>query len=152
MTDTTDFIALYRDLGVVPECTAEEFKRAYRRRVSDLHPDRVGDTHGGEEALKALNLGYAAAVEFRRVHGRFPGASPTRTTPRPTPPVTMQVPLDASGHDEDAEPPISAARWIWLVLLVLLAVLVVAQLGLASNGIVDAHEAQPTHSIPLANA
>ena len=149
MTDTTDFIALYRDLGVAPECTAEEFKRAYRRRVSDLHPDRVGDAGGGEEALKALNLGYAAAVEFRRVHGRFPGASVTRTIPRHTPTMPVQASFETSGHEDESEPPLSAIRWVWLVLLVLLAVLVVAQLGLASNGIVDV---QPNRSSMQAHA
>lgn len=120
----TDFIALYRDLGIEPECSPDDFKRAYRRRVSELHPDRVG---GSEESLKSLNLGYAAALDFHRAHGRFPGASSPRTPPAaqrtgeafPTTPV-------AGARDDDAhEAPRS--RWLLLVLLALLALFAASQ-------------------------
>ena len=75
MSAQIDFLALYRELGIDPDCAPEALKRAYRRRVSELHPDRSGEGVAGEEALKSLNLGYAAALEFFHVHGRFPGAS-----------------------------------------------------------------------------
>lgn len=74
MSYQTDFIVLYRELGIEPDCTVDEFRLAYRRRVADLHPDRAGAS--GEDALKALNLRYAAALEFHRHHRRLPGAPP----------------------------------------------------------------------------
>lgn len=76
MSAQIDFLALYRELGIDPTCSPEAFKHAYRRRVSELHPDRGSEGHAGEEALKVLNLGYAAALEFFQAHGRFPGAPP----------------------------------------------------------------------------
>lgn len=77
----TDFLALYRELGIEPDCTVDEMRLAYRRRVADLHPDRVGAA--GEDALKTLNLRYAAALDFHRHHGRLPGAAPTTRVARP---------------------------------------------------------------------
>lgn len=74
MSDQTDFFVLYRELGIEPDCTVDEFRLAYRRRVADLHPDRGGAS--GEDALKALNLRYAAALDFQRHYDRLPGASP----------------------------------------------------------------------------
>lgn len=72
MSDQTDFNALYRELGIEPDCALDDLRLAYRRRVADLHPDRVGAS--GEDDLKSLNLRYAAALEFHRHYGRLPGA------------------------------------------------------------------------------
>lgn len=72
MTDQTDFIVLYRELGIEPDCSMDGLRLAYRRRVADLHPDRGGES--GEDALKSLNQRYAAALEFHRHYGRLPGA------------------------------------------------------------------------------
>lgn len=82
MSAQIDFLALYRELGIDPTCSPEAFKHAYRRRVSELHPDRGSEGHAGEEALKVLNLGYAAALEFFQAHGRFPGAPPAPAAAR----------------------------------------------------------------------
>ena len=38
-----DFHSLYSELRVQPDCSLDDFKRAYRRRVAELHPDRHGD-------------------------------------------------------------------------------------------------------------
>jgi hypothetical protein len=129
MTPQTDFLALYRELGIDPACSPDALKRAYRRRVSELHPDRVSEDAGGEEALKSLNLGYAAALEFFHVHGRFPGAPAVAVPRAPAPPLR---PLTAAAAGEAAElpmaapeaPPPRARRWLSLTLAAL-AVLVV---------------------------
>lgn len=77
----TDFLDLYRTLGLEPGCNLDEFKRAYRRRVSVLHPDR-GDNHSGEviaaQRLQQLTAMYGMAMEFQRQHGRLPGAAQAR--------------------------------------------------------------------------
>lgn len=80
-TEPIDFIALYHELGVDPDGSVDSLRKAYRRRVADLHPDRVGVA--GEDGLKSLNLRYAAALDFHRHYGRLPGASPSRGAPRP---------------------------------------------------------------------
>src|SRR3546814_1701390 len=47
MIDQTEFIVLYRELGVGPDCSVDGLRLAYRRRVADLHPDRGGDWDEG---------------------------------------------------------------------------------------------------------
>src|SRR5690606_31638320 len=94
MSDQTDFIALYSELGLEPDCSVDAFRLAYRRRVADLHPDRVGAS--GEDELKSLNLRYAAALEFHRHYGRLPGAPPAPAARRkPDPVEPPQWPEDA---------------------------------------------------------
>lgn len=73
MADHLDFAALYDELGIDADCTPEQFRQAYRRRVGQLHPDHAG--HADETPrLQRLNRLYTAANEFRRLHGRLPGA------------------------------------------------------------------------------
>src|SRR5690606_23705863 len=62
-------------------CGLAAFKHAYRRRVAGLHPDRPPSVGRDPDALVALNLGYAAALEFHRAYGRLPGASASAPTP-----------------------------------------------------------------------
>lgn len=81
MSDDTDFIALYRELGLSAQCDLAEFKRAYRKRVTQLHPDHQGQD-GDMPRLQKLNRMYDAALDFHREHGRLPGAAPARTAPR----------------------------------------------------------------------
>lgn len=82
MARETDFLDLYKILGLSAGCDLAEFKQAYRRRVSVLHPDRRGN--GGRndaiaaERLQQLTALYGAAMEFERQHGRLPGAKPVR--------------------------------------------------------------------------
>lgn len=75
MANETDFLELYRELGVSPGCCLLDFKRAYRRHVARLHPDRPGDGQPrvGDQ-LQQLTAQYSAAMEFQRRHGRLPGA------------------------------------------------------------------------------
>lgn len=80
MTHETDFLDLYRRLGLNPGCELAELKQAYRRHVAALHPDR----HQGRPAdartaarLQRLTAQYSAAMDFHRRHGRLPGAPQT---------------------------------------------------------------------------
>ncbi|MBJ6982871.1 J domain-containing protein [Luteimonas sp. MC1572] len=74
MNHATDFARLYAELGVSPQCGLHAFKQAYRRRVAELHPDRPATGPRDPDRLIALNLGYAAALDFHRARGRLPGA------------------------------------------------------------------------------
>ncbi|HET8898241.1 MAG TPA: DnaJ domain-containing protein [Rhodanobacteraceae bacterium] len=73
MAIDTDFAILYHILGLAPGCGVDELRRAYRRTVRTLHPDR---THGHLDELERLNALYVAALDFHRRHQRLPGALP----------------------------------------------------------------------------
>lgn len=84
VADETDFLDLYGKLRLQPDCSLADFKQAYRRHVSQWHPDRRSR---GEHAdavaarrLQRLMAQYAAAMEFHKRHGRLPGA---RVAPAP---------------------------------------------------------------------
>jgi len=94
MSDDTDFIALYRELQLAGQFDLAEFKRAYRKRVGQLHPDHQGQD-GDMPRLQRLNRMYDAALDFHREHGRLPGAAPPR-------PVPHAVSADASEQDAAA--------------------------------------------------
>lgn len=100
-----DFTQLYSQLGVQPDCGLEEFKRAYRRRIIELHPDRQGANARSPETLALLReliSLYAIASSFHRRHGRLPGGAPPRVPgaasvetapppPRASPPAATHV-------------------------------------------------------------
>jgi len=74
----SDFSVLYQELGLHPDCSLDEFKLAYRRRIGELHPDRHGEEHASEThlPLKDLIALYAKATRFHHAHGRLPGSAP----------------------------------------------------------------------------
>ena len=74
MSDDTDFVSMYEELGLDAECGMHAFKQAYRRRVAALHPDIQG-TASDLPRLQRLNRLYEATLDFHRLHGRLPGAS-----------------------------------------------------------------------------
>jgi len=47
----------YQTLGLTPEATQEEIKRAYRRLAKQYHPDRSED-HNSHEKIIAINAAY----------------------------------------------------------------------------------------------
>ena len=157
MSAQTDFLALYRELGIDPSCSPEAFKRAYRRRVSELHPDRTGEGMAGEEKLKLLNLGYAAALEFLQAHGRFPGAPASAPPPRAPGPATSLPRVQAQHEPQDQPGARHQRRWLSLVLVALAILVVGAQLAgrdggasaPASDGPHPAPEAHATATAPL---
>lgn len=74
-----DFSLLYSQLDLPPDCSLEEFRSAYMRRIAELHPDRNGAEPATVEAqatLRELVSTYVAVTRFHRRYGRMPGASP----------------------------------------------------------------------------
>ncbi len=120
MAITTDFLLLYHELKVTPDCSVDHFKRAYRRRVAELHPDRVqGKANPAAIArLQTLTRLHDEAMRFHDRHGRLPGASQTAQS------MSGEAApwLDATAR---AGPSQSAARAI------LIAALIVAGVALA---------------------
>jgi hypothetical protein len=85
VANETDFLDLYRRLGLNPGCGLDELKQAYRRHVAAMHPDRqAGRPADARMAsrLQRLNAQYGAAMDFHRRYGRLPGA-PQSSTPDP---------------------------------------------------------------------
>lgn len=73
-----DFSLLHSELDLRPDCSLEEFKCAYRRRIIELHPDRKGGeppSPDAQAALPALISTYVAVNRFHRRYGRMPGAA-----------------------------------------------------------------------------
>ena len=73
-----EFDQLYSQLRLTPACSPEELHRAFRRAVSEMHPDRIGAAAdaGTQARLRELIRLHARATEFHRRHGRLPGANP----------------------------------------------------------------------------
>ncbi|HEY5613930.1 MAG TPA: J domain-containing protein [Lysobacter sp.] len=122
-----DFSLIYSDLDLPPDCSLEEFKCAYRRRVAELHPDRKVDLPSSPEAEAALTTLIATYVEVNRFHsryGRMPGATSPRSAngngPRSVNPAS-RLPVPAPGNSaEQPDGPTWRLVIIFAVLLVLL--------------------------------
>jgi hypothetical protein len=130
MAGDTDFVALYAELGLRADCTAQELKLAYRRRVGELHPDRV-DSIGATGQLQQLNRLYEAAMEFQRLHGRLPGAA------RPLARGNHEA-RTAALSERAAQPRARRARWRYVL---------PAALGLALVLLLPAREPPPAESV-----
>lgn len=81
-------IADLRLLRLSAHCSPEELKAAWRRAVSELHPDRPGgDQKQRAAAMAEVNAAYQRLCEFNARHGRLPGVSElaAQNPPRQTP-------------------------------------------------------------------
>ena len=130
MSGDTDFLLLYEELGLAPgRCSLDEFKRAYRRRISTLHPDRRPEDNmedGAPETMRRLTTLYGAAIAFERRFGRLPGAEPAaaRRGSVVTPPSGHSSVPYSTLRREPAFPvpePKSLRKRVLLALLILLA-------------------------------
>lgn len=158
MNMPVDFFALYSELGVEPSCSPESFKRAYRRRVAELHPDRCADAPASEDLLKTINIGYAAALDFFRTHGRLPGATllPPDAQAQPQPAREAWSPEPGIPvHTPDTRPP-RRRRWLGAVLAAAVVLIVLSQLAdvdsAGETGTVQAEPPSRTGARPPAQA
>ncbi|WP_448243610.1 hypothetical protein [Pseudoxanthomonas mexicana] len=103
MSDDTDFVSMYEELGLDAECGMHAFKQAYRRRVAALHPDIQG-TASDLPRLQRLNRLYEATLDFHRLHGRLPGASAPRIAGAAWPPPTTTAPVREAPAGEAIAP------------------------------------------------
>ncbi|MGY0611388.1 MULTISPECIES: hypothetical protein [unclassified Luteimonas] len=127
MIGGVDFAKIYAELGVAPDCGLVAFKQAYRRRVAELHPDRPATRPRNPDVLIALNLGYAAVLDFHRGQGRLPGAPDADGTRRSSSTLGPR-PWPASMSRMVASPspaPTGAARRVPRMRVLLLPVLLV---------------------------
>ena len=121
-----DFSLLYSELELPPDCTLDEFRRAYHRRITALHPDHNGGDPPSPEAqavLARLISTYVAVKRFHRQYGRMPGA-PTRPSAMyaagsdPSLPSRSGLPVPVAAKD-------ATVRTTWQLLILFLVVLVV---------------------------
>jgi hypothetical protein len=62
----------YRALGVEPSASDEDVERAYRRRISDYHPDKVAGAADeirqlAETRAREINTAYEAIQKLRKL-------------------------------------------------------------------------------------
>lgn len=127
----TNFTQLYSQLDLSPDCSPEDLKRAYRRRIAELHPDRRdGDGRSPETAgeLRELISQYVAATRFHRRHGRLPGGSPRHVAPIPV--GATVAPARTAPYIEAPSTHRSAGLFALLVALLLLLLV----LGMRDDG------------------
>jgi len=112
MAAPTDFLQLYNELGIAPGATLDELKNAYRRRVSELHPDRREsiEVDDDSERLQELTVLYGAATDFHRRYGRLPGEVAT-----PRPPTRMPPPRWSSETAASESRKQSSSKGPWIV-------------------------------------
>ena len=136
-----DLTLLYSELGLQPNCSLAELQLAYRRRISELQPNRMGATQSPESVavLRDLIGLYTTATRFHRRYGRLPGAAPHRggrTTvaplqplSRPPAPPRLQQSYRAAAPESESTAAPRIAFWAAVILLILLFVLVALASG-----------------------
>lgn len=124
---TPDFSLVYSQLDLPPDCSLEEFRSAYMRRIAELHPDRRGSDPASAEAqatLRELVSTYVAVTRFHRRYGRMPGASPRSSGNHAYNPMmtamrpALQMPV-SSGSNDTAEKPSKATARLVVIIVVL---------------------------------
>ena len=137
-----DLTLLYSELGLQPNCSLAELQLAYRRRISELQPNRMGATQSPESVavLRDLIGLYTTATRFHRRYGRLPGAAPHRggrttvaplqpLSSRPPAPPRLQQSYRAAAPESESTAAPRIAFWAAVILLILLFVLVALASG-----------------------
>jgi hypothetical protein len=111
---------LYDLLGVTPDATSEQLRRAYRERVRELHPD--ANPHADDDAIRQLTGAWAVlgSPEHRREYDfALQGSIPARD------PAESQQPMPQPDPDPVPHPFAWLLRPSALILAVLLMIFVV---------------------------
>lgn len=119
-----DLESLYSQLDLQPDCSLEEFQRAYRRRIGELHPDRNQGTKQSAETrrqLRHLLWMHATVNRFHRRYGRMPGAFPGGRRRESLVSDSRSSPATFPESDDEERP--GRATWILMLLLIALMVL-----------------------------
>lgn len=119
-----DLESIYLQLDVSPGSSLEEFQRAYRKRIGELHPDRHSGPRSAESqaALRDLIWVHAAVNRFHRRYGRMPGAHSSKfrgADPRTSTARTDLAPYD-SGYKRGNQSTVTLVTLL-IALLILLA-------------------------------
>lgn len=128
-----DLTLLYSELGLQPNCSLEEFQLAYRRRISQLQPNRLAGSQTPESAylLRDLIALYSTASRFHRRYGRLPGAAPHRFGMGSLPNARSPQPYVYDPRPSDNRP--AAPSRFALVLAVTMLVFLFVLLALVSG-------------------
>jgi curved DNA-binding protein CbpA len=93
----------YERLGVRPDVTPDELRRAYRRLALDAHPDRRDD--GAPDAMAAINEAWNVLGDPQRRAEYDRALAPPRSEPAPAPPAHARAvatePEDLEADDPD---------------------------------------------------
>lgn len=102
-------MTLYDDLGMAPDASQDELRRAYRGLARRLHPDLNGDP-GTEERMRRINEAWAVLGEpaSRRRYDRV--LRETAGPPRPEPPP--------AGPSRWLRPPVLAVAVLAIIFVV----------------------------------
>ena len=121
-----DLTLLYSQLGLKPDCTLAELQLAYRRRISELQPNRLEAGAQSPESsalLRNLIWLHTTASRFHRRYGRLPGAAATRRAAAESSGATVQRPYvsyqQAPSRERGAPPPRAVLGFSFLLVILL---------------------------------
>jgi DnaJ-like protein len=148
-SSATDFLTLFQELGLPANCTLDELKLAFRRRVSQLHPDRASQIVDAESRLQRLTTMYNAALDFHRRYGRMPGVTTHGARKPAGGAMGAHIPNASrvSGEHEavPAQPQRSSGGLVLLAVLAALAVIAWLIAGSVDESTNDAESTPPAH-------
>ena len=122
-----DLDSIYSELDLQPNCSLEDFQRAYRRRIAELHPDRPGPTsHENQAALRDLIWVYAMVTRFHRRYGRMPGGYPPQMRRHAWPGSGQAPDQSQTSHDPDGSDVRRRGATLTLVFLFVALVILLA--------------------------